>query len=386
MLKPNAIAVVGAAETTQLGVIPDVSNLGLHLDAALNAMADAGLKPGDIDGIATTGEHPWTTAAMLGITPKWVDGTGVGGCSFMLHLRHAAAAIAAGYCTTVLITHGESGRSQVAPPRYAPQPASLLGQFETPYGVSIPATMFTVPVLRYLKATGATVEDLARVAVVQREWAAKNPRAFAREPITVDDVLNSPMIAYPFRKLMCCLVTDGGGALIVTSAERARDFPTKPVYVMGSGESVECPIISMMEDFTSSKAFRVSGQAAFQSAGIAHADVDHLMIYDAFAHLPLYGLEDLGFCEKGEAKDFFRERRTAPPSEGKKGGSLPMNTNGGGLSYMHSGMYGMYALQESVRQMRGTAAAQVDGAKISVCHGVGNMFSAAGTIIFTNEA
>lgn len=378
-MKPNAIAVVGAAETTKLGVIPEVSNLGLHLDAALNALADAGLTPKDIDGIATTGESPVTVAAYLGVTPKWVDGTGVGGCSFMLHLRHAAAAIAAGYCSTVLITHGESGRSQVALPGYARAPASPSGQFEVPYGVSIPATMFTVPVLRYLKTYGATEEDLARVAVVQREWAAMNPRAFAREPITIDDVLNSPMIAWPYRKLMCCLVTDGGGALILTSAERARDFPTRPVYVMGSGESCEPPMISMMEDFTSSRAFRVSGQAAFASAGIGHADVDHLMIYDAFAHLPLYGLADLGFCEPGEAKDFFRERRTAP------GGSLPMNTNGGGLSYMHSGMYGMYALQESVRQMRGTAAAQVSGAKISVCHGVGGMFAAAGTVIFTNE-
>ncbi len=379
-IKANSIAVVGAAETTEMGVIPDVSATGLHLDAALNAIADAGLKPSDIDGIACAGEHPWTVSTLLGITPKWVDGTNVGGCSFMLHLRHAAAAIQAGYCTTVLITHGESGRSQVAPPQYAPAPASLFGQFELPYGVSVPATMFTIPVLRYLKETGAEVEDLARVAVVQREWAAMNPRAFARDPISIDDVMNSKMIAYPYRKLMCCLVTDGGGALIVTSAERAQDFPSKPVYVMGTGEAVECVSISMMEDFTSSRAFRVSGKSAFDSAGIAHRDVDHLMVYDAFAHLPLYGLADLGFCEKGEAKDFFRERRTAP------GGELPMNTNGGGLSYMHSGMYGMYALQESVRQMRGTAAAQVEGAKISVCHGVGNMFSAAGTVIFTNEA
>jgi acetyl-CoA acetyltransferase len=379
-MKPNSIAVVGAAETTKMGVIPELSYMGLHLDAALNAMADAGLKPSDIDGVATAGENPWTIAPMLGITPKWVDGTMVGGCSFLLHVRHAAAAIAAGYCTTVLITHGESGRSRVGAPAYASQASSMQGQFEVPYGVSIPATMFTVPVLRYLKETGATQEDLARVAVVQREWAAKNPRASAKEPLTIDEVLNSSMIAYPFRKLMCCLVTDGGGALILTSAERAKDFPTKPVYIMGSGESVEEPMISMMEDFTTSKAFRVSGKAAFESAGIKHADVDHLMIYDAFAHLPLYGLADLGFCEPGEAKDFFRERRTAP------GGQLPMNTNGGGLSYMHSGMYGMYALQESIRQMRGTAPAQVEGAKISVCHGVGNMFSAAGTIIFTNQA
>jgi acetyl-CoA acetyltransferase len=378
-MKPKSIAIVGAAETSQLGVIPDVSNLGLHLDAALNAMADAGLRPQDIDGVATAGEPAGTMAAMLGITPKWIDGTMVGGCSFMLHVRHAAAAIHAGYCSTVLITHGESGRSQIGLPRYGSSPTSLAGQFEVPFGVSIPATMFTIPVLRFLKDTGTTIEDLARVAVVQREWAAKNPRAFAKEPITIEDVLNSSMIAYPFRRLMCCLVTDGGGALILARADRARDFPTRPVYIMGTGESTECPIISMMEDFTTSRAFRVSGRAAFESAGITHADVDHLMIYDAFAHLPLYGLEDLGFCRRGEAKDFFRERRTAP------NGTLPMNTNGGGLSYMHSGMYGMYALQESVRQMRGTAAAQVSGAKISVCHGVGGMFSAAGTIILTNE-
>jgi acetyl-CoA acetyltransferase len=378
-MTPGSIAVVGAAETTKLGVIPDVSNLGLHLDAALNAMADAGLGPAQIDGVATAGEDVWTVANMLGIAPKWVDGTNVGGCSYMLHVRHAAAAIAAGYCSTVLITHGESGRSRVAKPPYAGSADSLFGQFEAPYGPIAAPTMFTVPVLRYLKETDTQIEDLARVAVIQREWAAMNPRASARDPITLDDVLASPMIAWPFTKLMCCLVTDGGGALILTAADRAADFPTRPVYILGTGESTENPNISMMEDFTSSRAFRASGKAAFESAGISHADVDHLMIYDAFAHLPFYGLGDLGFCEPDEAKDFFRERRTAP------GGPLPMNTNGGGLSYMHSGMYGMYALQESVRQMRGTAPAQVDGARISVCHGVGRMFTAAGTIIFSNE-
>ena len=240
--------------------------------------------------------------------------------------------------------------------------------------------MFTVPVLRYLKTHGLTEEDLAWVSVIQREWAAMNPRASFKDPITVDDVLNSPMIAWPFRMLMCCLVTDGGGALILTSADRAKDFPHKPVYILGTGESVETPMVSQMDDFNSSKAFRVSGKKAFDEAGITHADVDHLMIYDAFAHLPLYGLEDLGFCKPGEAAAFIRERNTAP------GGTLPLNTNGGGLSYMHSGMYGMYALQESVRQMRGTAAAQVKGAKISLSQGVGGMFAAAGTIIFGNEA
>jgi len=381
-MKPRTVAVVGAAETTRLGKIPDMSVIGLHADGALNALADAGLKPGDIDGVATAGESPVAVAHYLGITPTWVDGTSVGGCSFMLHVRHAAAAINEGLCKTVLITHGESGRSRVgAGGGFGGRPgSSLMGQFEMPFGVTSPPTMFTIPVLRYMKNHGVTEEDLAMVAVIQREWAGMNPRASYRDPITVDDVLASPMIAWPFRMLMCCLVTDGGGALVLTSAERARDFPHKPVHVLGAGESVETPMVSQMEDFTTSKAFRVSGWKAFEEAGIAHADVDHLMIYDAFAHLPLYGLEDLGFCKPGEAAAFIRERNTAP------GGKLPLNTNGGGLSYMHSGMYGMYALQESVRQLRGIAPAQVPGARIAVSHGVGGMFGAAGTIVFGNDA
>ncbi len=380
-MKPRSIAVVGAAETTKLGKIPDVSVIGLHADAALNTLADAGLTAKDIDGVATAGESPVAIAHYLGITPKWVDGTSVGGCSFMLHVRHAAAAINEGLCSTVLITHGESGRSRVGGGgRFGGGGgASLSGQFEAPYGPAGPPTMFTIPVLRYLKTYGLTEEDLAWVSVIQREWAAKNPRASFKDPITVDDVLNSPMIAWPFRMLMCCLVTDGGGALILTSAERAKDFPRKPVYILGTGESTETPMVSQMVDFNTSRAFRVSGRKAFDEAGITHADVDHLMIYDAFAHLPLYGLEDLGFCKPGEAAAFIRERNTAP------GGKLPLNTNGGGLSYMHSGMYGMYALQESVRQMRGIAPAQVPGAKVAVSHGVGGMFAASGTVIFTNE-
>lgn len=379
-MRRNAVAVVGASETTKLGVAPDMSQIQLHADAALNAMADCGLRPKDIDGIATAGETPVQLAHYLGITPTWVDGTSVGGCSFMIHVRHAAAAIEAGLAKTILVTHGESGRSRVGNPPRSVHAQSLNGQFEQPFGPMGPPSMFTIPVLRYMKRFGVTEEQIAQVSVVQREWAAMNPRATFRTPITTDDVLNSRMIAYPFRLLMCCLVTDGGGALILTSADRAKDFPTKPVYILGTGESVETPMVSQMEDFTSSRAFRVAGPTAFQQAGISRNDVDHLMIYDAFAHLPLYGLEDLGFVRRGEAAGYIAARNTAP------GGWLPLNTNGGGLSYMHSGMYGMYALQESVRQMRGTAPAQVPGAKISVCHGVGGMFAASGTIIFSNQA
>jgi acetyl-CoA acetyltransferase len=377
-VKPRSIAIVGAAETTELGTIPGASELALHCDAALNALADAGLKPRDIDGVCTAGESPVAIAHHLGITPTFVDGTNVGGCSFMLHLRHAAAAINEGLCETVLVTHGESGQSNVGrgPRRIDP----LAAQFELPYGPLGPPTLFTIPVVRYMKDFGLTEAQLAMVAVIQREWAALNPRATLREPTTVQEVLDSRMIAWPFRKSMCCLVTDGGGALILTRAVRARDFPTKPVYIIGTGESVESPRVSGLEDFTTSKAFRVSARKAFAEAGISHSAVDHLMIYDAFAHLPIYGLEDLGFCERGSAAQFIWERNTAP------GGKLPLNTNGGGLSYMHSGMYGMYALQESVRQLRGTAAAQVIGAKTSVAHGVGGMFAASGTIILSNES
>ena len=375
----TGVAVVGAAETTELGKIPHLSQQQLHADAALNAMADAGLTAKDIDGIATAGERPTDLAYYLGITPTWVDGTSVGGCSFMLHVRHAVAAIASGQCTTVLITHGESGRSGVGRSGFPKAPASLSGQFEVPFGPMGPPTMFTLPVLRYMKDYGMSHEQLAMVAVVQREWASMNPRASFQDEITVDDVLNSKMIAYPFHLLECCLVTDGGGALILTKADRAEDFPNPPVHILGTGESVETPMVSQMEDLTSSRAFKVAGAFAMQDAGITHADVDHLMVYDAFAHLPIYGLEDLGFCKKGEAADFIWEQNTAP------GGSLPMNTNGGGLSYMHSGMYGMYALQESVRQIRGTAPAQVVDANVSLCLGVGGMFGASGCIVFGKE-
>ena len=373
------VAVVGASETTELGVIPNLSQTQLHADGALNALKDAGLTFQDIDGLATAGASPVDLAHYLGITPRWVDGTSVGGCSFLIHVRHAVAAIEAGFCETVLITHGESGRSGVGRGGGGRGGASLAGQFEMPYGPMGPTTLFGMGVLRFMKEHGLTHEQLASVAVVQREWAGKNPRAMYHDPITVDDVLASRMICYPFHLFECCLVTDGGGALILTKAERAKDFPTPPVYILGTGESVESPMISQMEDLTSSRNFKIAGGDAFAAAGISHHDVDHLMVYDAFAHLPLYGLADLGFMSKEEVGPFVEEGNTRP------GGKLPMNTNGGGLSYTHTGMYGMFALQESVRQVRGQAPAQVDGVEVSVCLGVGGMFAAGACIVFSNQ-
>jgi acetyl-CoA acetyltransferase len=370
------IIIAGAAETNQLGKLPGYSTLGLHIEGALNAVVDAGLTLADIDGIATVSSPgPVQVAHALGITPDWIDGTGVGGTSFLLHVRHAAAAIRAGYARTILITHGESGRSRVGAGRMAPAPSSMTGQFEAPYGTLGPTTTFTIPLLRYMKDYGLTHEQLAYVAVAQRRWAAKNPRAAFRDPITVEDVLASRLVAYPFHLLECCLVTDGGGALIVTSADRAGDFPHPAVHVLGTGESSETPMISQMTDFTESRAFRLAGQSAFAEAGITTADVGHLMIYDAFAHVPIYGLEALGFVAKGEGGPFIAEGNTEP------GGVLPLNTNGGGLSYTHTGMYGMFAIQEGVRQIRGEAAAQVEGPEISVVLGNGGMFATSGVLV-----
>ncbi|HWF82032.1 MAG TPA: thiolase [Streptosporangiaceae bacterium] len=372
----TGVIIAGAAETNEIGKLPGYSTLGLHTEAALNAVADAGLTLADIDGIATvSAPGPVQVAHSLGIVPRWMDGTGVGGTSFLLHVRHAAAAIAAGQASTVLITHGESGRSRVGAARFAQAPSSPQGQFEMPYGVFGPTTAFTIPVLRYMKDFGLTHTQLAYVAVAQRRWAAKNPRAMFRDPITVDDVLASRMVAYPFHLLECCLVTDGGGALVVTSADRAGDFPKPPVHVLGAGESAETPLVSQMTDFTESQAMRLAGRDAFAQARIGTADVGHLMIYDAFAHLPIYGLEALGFVAKGEAGEFIADGNTEP------GGSLPLNTNGGGLSYTHTGMYGMFAILEGVRQIRGEAAAQVDGPQISVVLGNGGMFATSGVLV-----
>jgi acetyl-CoA acetyltransferase len=376
----EGVIIAGAAETNALGKLPDYSTLQLHLEAAVNAVADAGLRMRDIDGIATVNAPgPMQVAHALGITPSWMDGTAVGGTSFLLHVRHAAAAIRAGYARTVLITHGESGRSRVGAGGWPRGASSIPGQFEAPYGTAGPTTAFTIPVLRYMKEYGLTHEQLAYVAVAQRKWAARNPRAMFRDLITVDDVLASRIVAWPFHLLECCLVTDGGGALVVTSADRAAEFPKPPVHVLGTGESMETPIISQMIDFTESQAFRLAGQAAFAEAGISPADVRHLMIYDAFAHVPIYGLEALGFVPKGDAGAFISDGNTEP------GGRLPLNTNGGGLSYTHTGMYGMFAIQEGVRQVRGEAAAQVPDADISVILGNGGMFASSGVLVLGRQ-
>ena len=384
MIKPGSFAIVGAAESTDIGTVPQLSSTGLAIDGAVNALNDAGLKAADIDGLTTANLPVGNLAQQLGIYPRWIDGTSIGGCSWMYHLRSAIAAINAGYCSTVLIVYGESGRSHgTLPSAYdVGRPGSIEQQFDLAYtGASLSAALFGQPLVRYMATYGLTEAQIAMVAVIQREWAAQNPRAKLKTPTTVDEVLASPMIAWPIRRAMTCLVSDAGGAMVVTSADRTRDFPTRPVYVLGSGSAMENGGCSpagtrnpMEPDF-----IRTSARDAFRSAGVGPADIDHLMIYDAFAHNPIFGLEGLGFVPTGEAGRFIEEGHTRP------GGELPMNTNGGGLAYAHSGAYGMLCMLEAVRQMRGEAAAQVPGAKTSLVHGWGGFWSACATVIFSNE-
>jgi acetyl-CoA acetyltransferase len=377
----SPVAIVGAAETAEIGTVA-LSTLGLATDAARRALADCGLTPADVDGVAATGLTPYLptlVAHSLGIEPRWVDATMVGGCSNIVHLRHAVAAISTRQCNVVLIAHGESGRSGIGGTPFRPGPDSWQGQFELPYGTMGPMTILTLGARRFLRDRGLDASVFAQLVVAQREWAMRNPRALRRDPITVDEVLDAPLVASPFTRPMCCVATDAGGAVVVTSAERARDLPRPPVHVLGVGEATGAAMASQMPDLTSSDAFRRAGAAAFADAALHPSDIDHAMLYDAVANLPLMALEDLGLVEHGESGAFVAEGNTAI------GGRLPVNTSGGGLNYTHSGMYGMYALLESVRQLRGDAAAQVEGLTTSLTHAIGGMFQAAATAILSNE-
>lgn len=372
--------IVGASESELIGTVPDQSAMDLAVEPALAAFAQAGLRLRDVDGVATT-LPPAEVAFELGLRVRWIDGTNVGGCSAIVHVRHAIAAIKAGLASVVLIAHGESGRSRVGAPPFAMNPDSLAGQYEFPYGASSTFTRLTLPAAAYLARYGFGEADLAEVPVAQSRWAEQNPRAARRKRLEVSDVLDSRLIAWPFRVLECCPLSDGGGAIVITTAERARDLDLQyaPVTVAGAAEATEGPGPWALESLTGYEAFGRSSSDALRQAGAALSDIDHLMIYDAYAHLPLYGLEEIGFAARGEAIDFIREGHVTP------GGSLPMNTNGGGLLYAHTGMYGMFALMESILQLQGRAAAQVEGVRTSLVQGIGGMYNAAAAVVLQNE-
>ena len=375
----NAACIVGVDESDEIGILPQKSQLALHLEAVTNAVKDAGLKVSDVDGIFTAGQHsPALLGEALGITPRYVDGTSVGGCSFMIMVEHATAALHHGLCDVAVISHGESGRSGVGVTRS--RDTALAGQFEIPYGFGAAPTNFCMITTRHMHEYGTTLEQWAQVAVSTRAWACLNPKAQYRKPITIQDVLSSRPVVYPFNLLNICLVTDAGAAVVLTRPDRARDCAKKPVYVRGMGEATAHVSVTQMKNLTFSESTRLSGARAFAMAGVGPRDFGHIMLYDAFTSGPPIMLESLGIAKPGEGVTFFENGRSTP------GGSLPINTNGGGLSYTHSGMYGIFPILEATRQLRGECGArQVPNLRLSLVNGMGGMLSAAGTLVLSND-
>ena len=375
-------AIVGVAES-DIGRVPDKSKYQLSAEASRLALDDAGLSVKDVDGVFTTiitqgGESSsMLMSEYMGIRPRYTDSTSVGGSSFVIYVEHAAAAIRAGLCEVALICHGStnisdrggragpvSGKSEV----YGPT------QFEEPYGSST-VSAYALAAQRHMHEYGTTSEQLAEIAVATRKWASMNPRALMRAPISIEDVLNSRLVSSPLHVLDCCLVTDAGGAVVLTSMERARDLKKRPVAVLGTGEAHTHRMISQMPDYTQTAA-AISGRLAFERAGVTHKDIDVAEIYDSFTITVLLTLESLGFCKKGEGGAFVSGQRTAP------GGDFPMNTQGGALSYTHPGMFGIFTLIEGVRQLRGECGPrQVKDAELALCNGTGGVLSSTGTVI-----
>ena len=373
------VAIVGAA-LSDCGRVDTKSPFELHFQATKRAIADAGLTKDDIDGFGSTGMGlmaPVEIAEYIGLRPTWIDGTGVGGSSWVLLAEHAAAAIQAGHAEVIVLAYGSTSRADLkSSHRRANLSFGARGpvQFDAPYGHALIAK-YAMAARRHMHEYGTTIEQLAEISVSARYNAGLNPDAFYREPITIEDVQNSPMIADPLTKLHCCIRSDGGGAIVLTSEERARDLAKAPVYVLGSGETSSHTTMSEWEDFTVSPAVR-SGALAFERAGLTPADVDICQIYDAFTPMVLLSLEALGFCGPGEGGPFVEDGKL------RVGGALPTNTDGGGLSACHPGMRGMFLMVEAVKQLRGEAGdRQVPNANIACVNGTGGWFSSAATLL-----
>jgi acetyl-CoA acetyltransferase len=373
------VAVVGAA-LSDIGRVDTKTPFELHYQAASRAIADAGLTKADVDGFGSSGTGllaPIEVAEYCGLRPTWADGTGVGGSTWEFMVEHAAAAICAGHVRTVLLVYGSTTRADLkARRRTANLSFGARGpvQFDTPFGHTLIAK-YAMAARRHMYEFGTTIEQLAEIAVSTRYNASHNPEAYYQDLITIDDVQSSRMIAEPLTKLHCCIRSDGGGAIVLTSAERARDLAKQPVWVLGTGEATSHTTMSEWEDFTESPATR-SGELAFDRAGVRPDDIDVCEIYDAFTPMVLLSLEGLGFCKKGEGGAFVEDGKL------RLGGALPTNTDGGGLSHCHPGMRGMFLLVEAVRQLRGEAGRrQVPDAQLACVNGTGGWFSSASTTI-----
>ncbi|GGT21386.1 hypothetical protein GCM10010271_25810 [Streptomyces kurssanovii] len=381
---PRKVAVVGMA-LSDCGRVDGLTPYALHAQAARRALADSGLDRSVVDGLASAGLGtfaPAEVAEYLGLRPLWVDSTAVGGASWEVMAAHAADAVAAGHANVVLLVYGSTARADIkAGRRTSDLSFGTRGplQFEVPYGHTLVAK-YAMAARRHMHRYGTTLEQLAQVAVQARANAAANEDAMFRDPITVDDVLDGPVIADPFTRLHCCIRSDGGCAVLLAAEEYVPDTAKDPVWILGTGEHVSHTTMSEWDDFTVSPA-AVSGRLAFERAGVRPDEIDIAEIYDAFTYMTLVTLEDLGFCAKGEGGLFVEQGQLL------RDGKLPVNTDGGGLSACHPGMRGLFLLVEAVRQLRGEAGAhQVRGPggrlpALAVASGTGGWFCSSGTVV-----
>jgi acetyl-CoA acetyltransferase len=376
----GSIAIVGAAESDIGAVAALMSPIDLMAQGIHRALEDAGLTLPDVDGLFCATTQARTSAMSLveylGLPNAYTDSTIVGGSSFEVHVAHAHAALEAGLCSVAVVAYGSTqrtvGRRAASAREFNP--------YETPFKPFLPATAYAMAANRHMHEYGTTREQMAAVAVAAREWALLNPAAWEKKPLTIADVLNAKPISDPFTVRDICLVTDGGGAIILVKADRARGLKQTPVYVLGSGQSITHASISSMPILTHTGAIG-SGAQAYRAAGLKPSDINVVALYDAFTINTILFLEDLGFCPKGEGGPFVEGGRIAP------NGSLAVNTNGGGLSYCHPGMYGLFLLIEAVRQLRGTCGRrQIAGAELALVHGNGGVLSAQATTILGGPA
>ena len=371
----GSVAVVGVAESELGQVAAGTTPLDLMAQGVVRALADCGLRLSDVDGLfAASTQLRFSTMALaeyLGIVPRYQDSTQIGGSSFMSHMAHAMTAIDQGLCEVAVIAHGSTQRSlsrATASPRE-------FNPYESPYRPMLPVSAYAMAASRHMHQYGTTIEQLAEVAVAARRWALLNPVAWEKMPLTIADVIAAPRVSDPLGVRDCCLVNDGGGAIVLTSAARARTLAKKPAYVLGVGESLSHASISGMPDLTHTAASR-SGAQAYAMAGVTADDVDVALVYDAFTINTILFLEDLGFCAKGEGGAFVLGGAIGP------GGRFPVNTNGGGLSYCHPGMYGLLLIVEAVRQLRGECGVrQVPECELALAHGNGGVLSSQATVL-----
>jgi acetyl-CoA acetyltransferase len=391
-LKMNAIdtraqvAIVGVG-TAGCGEAPGMSELDLLGQATHAALKDCGLSIKDIDGLCTANLNiamwPLNVTEYLGIQPTFVEGTNIGGASFIAHQKPAMLALSSGQCKAVLVCYGSNqrtskfGRRERALARNSLDP----NPFEDPYHPFDPPSSYALIAARHMHQYGTTRKHLAEVALAARKWAQLNPEAFARDPLDLQTILNARMISDPFTVFDCCQVTDGAGAYIMTLSDRAKDLKKKPIYILSNETAVWHRSVSNMKDLTVTPA-KDSGARALQNAKVEIKDIDVVQVYDAFTINTILALEDLGFCAKGEGGDFVNDGAIAP------GGKLPVNTNGGGLSCVHPNMYGAFATIEAVRQLRGECnERQVQNAKTALINGNGGTAaSSQSTSILCSEA